>query len=230
MAVLPKPQPGSMRPSAWFDQLAGLLAHELGPSSRKLRTALRMTVITTIGAALVTICHVNNQLGLYTVWLLGGAGVPMRSARSAVKCLIVAALALIASVVMARLLADTPWLMLSFLFGAVTLLTYLGTIFKWGSALLLIEVLCLDLFYGVVFSPRDIGWTASSSFGGLVFAYGLIVLFDNWLWPDPGEHVLMESLGVSVTRPRARLLAASNYYLNSPAAPRPPLPPPTSDL
>jgi hypothetical protein len=58
----------------------------------------------------------------------------------------------------------------------------------------------------------------------------VLVLFDNWLWPDPGEALLMKSLGTSVARARARLLEASGFYLDDKAAPRPPLPPPTSDL
>jgi hypothetical protein len=51
------------QPSVWFDQLASLLTRELAPSSRKLRTALRLTTIATIGAGVVASCHVNNQLG-----------------------------------------------------------------------------------------------------------------------------------------------------------------------
>jgi uncharacterized membrane protein YccC len=63
-----------------------------------------------------------------------------------------------------------------------------------------------------------------------VIAFGTIILFDNWLWPDLGEEILLESLGASVARDRSRLLEASNFYLDRRGAPRPPLPPPTSDL
>ncbi len=101
MAGLAKAEFRLPQPSVWFDQLAALLARELAPSSRKLRTALRMTTIATLGAGLITICHVNNQLGTYIVWLLVGAG-PMMSFRKAGAFLIAEALALAASVVMAR--------------------------------------------------------------------------------------------------------------------------------
>jgi hypothetical protein len=57
-----------------LDQLAALLARELAPSSRKFRTAFRITMIATIGSGLVEICHVNNDLRTYIVWLLVGAG------------------------------------------------------------------------------------------------------------------------------------------------------------
>jgi hypothetical protein len=108
--------------------------------------------------------------------------------------------------------------------------TYVGTIRNLGAGLLLIEVVCLDTFYGVVFAPQEIGWSAARAFGGSVIAFGTIVLFDNWLCSDRSEAMLMESLGASVARDRSRLLEASNFNLDRAREPRPPLPPPTSDL
>src|SRR5216683_1665811 len=229
MAGFAKPELRLAQPPGWFDQLAALLGRELSPSSRKFRTALRLATIATIGAGLVAGCHVNNQLGTYIVWLLVGAG-PMMSARKACAFLIAEALALAASVVMARALAETPWLMLPFIFAVMSFSTYLGTTRKLGAALLLIQVVCFDTFYGVVFAPGEIGWGAAGAFGGSAIAFGTIVLFDNWLWPDRGEEILLESLGASVARARSRLLEAANFYLDRQDAPRPPLPPPTSDL
>ena len=79
MAGFVKPQLRVAQPFGWLDQLEALLARELAPTSRKFRTAFRLTTIATIGAGLVAICHVNNELGTYIVWLLVGAG-PMMSA------------------------------------------------------------------------------------------------------------------------------------------------------
>jgi len=217
------------QPLGWLDQLAALLARELAPSSRKFRTALRLATIGTLGAGLIASCHVNSGLGTYAVWLLVGAG-PMMPPRKASAFLIAEALALAASVLMAGILVEAPWLMLPFLFVVISLSTYVGAIRNLGSGLLLIQVVCLDTFYGVVFAPQEIGWSAAGTFGGSVIAFGTLVLFDNWLWPDRGEEILLESLGASVARDRSRLLEASNFYLDRPNAPRPPLPPPTSDL
>jgi hypothetical protein len=229
MAGFAKPGLRLVQPSSWFDRLGALLARELAPNSRKFRTAFRFTTIATLGAGLIAVCHVNNQLGTYIVWLLVGAG-PMMSARKAVTFLIAEALALIFSVVMARAFAETPWLMLPFLFALISVSTYYGTTLKLGAPLLLIQVVCLAAFYGVVFAPAEIGWAAAGAFGGSVIAFGTIVLFDNWLWPDPAEEILLESLGASVAHSRSRLLEASTFYLDSSDSPRPPLPPPTSDL
>src|SRR5260370_14070297 len=120
--------------------------------------------------------------------------------------------------------------MLPSLFTVLSLSTYLGTTRNRGGACLLIQVVCLNIFYGIVFSPDDIGWVAAGAFGGSLIAFGTVVLFDNWLWPDRGEEILLELLGASVARARSLLLEAANYYLDRQAAPRPPLPPPTSDL
>ena len=229
MADLAKPELRLSQPSGWFDQLAALISQELAPSSRKFRTALRLTTIGTVGAGLVASCHVNNQLGTYIVWLLVGAG-PMMSARKARAFLIAEALALAASVVMAGILVEAPWLMLPFIFAVMSFSTYVGTTRKLGAPLLLIQVVCFDTFYAVVFVPGEIGWGAAGAFGGSAIAFGTIVLFDNWLWPDRSEGILLESLAASVARDRARLLEASNFYLDRLDAPRPPVPPPTSDL
>ena len=171
MAGFADPEIRLAQPPGWFDQLVALLSRELAPSSRKIRTALRMTTIATIGAGLITSCHVNNQLGTYIVWLLVGAG-PMMSLRKAVAFLIAEAFALAASVLMAGILVESPWLLLPFLFGMMSLTTYVGATFKLGAPLLLIQVVCIDTFYSVVFTPDEIGWAAAGIFGGSVIAFG----------------------------------------------------------
>ena len=152
MAGFAKSELRLAQPSVWFDQLAALLARELAPNSRKLRSALRMTTIATIGAGLIASCHVNNELGTYIVWLLVGAG-PMMSISQGGAFLIAEALALFASVVMARDVGGNAVAMLPFIFAMMSFSTYLGATRKLGARLLLIQVVCLDTFYSVVFAP-----------------------------------------------------------------------------
>jgi hypothetical protein len=219
----------AVRTGGWLDRLAALVAHELAPSSRRFWTALRLTTIATVGAALIVICHVNNELGTYLVWLVVGAG-PMVSMRKATAILIAVALVLVSSVLIARLLAETPWLMLPFLFAFMALSTYISVTRGLGTVGLLVQVISLDTFYGVVFAPRQIGWAAAGAFGGCAIAFGVIVLFDNWLWPDRADPILMQTLGASAAHERSRLVEASKFYLDNRAVPRPLEPPPTSDL
>ena len=186
-------------------------------------------MIGTLGAGLVTICHVNNELGTYIAWLLVGAG-PMMSVRKAGMLLALFGLAVAVAVVIARAFAETPWLMLPFLFIFLAWSTYAGSALQLGAGLLLIQVVSLNIFYLVEFMPGAIGWFASEAFGGTAIALGVLVLFDNWLWPERGESLLMESLANSLGRVRTRLIGAADFYLGREGAARPPMPPVTSDL
>jgi uncharacterized membrane protein YccC len=220
---------GIQRPLVWLDRLEALVRRELAPSARKIRTALRIATIVTIAIALDASCHVNSKLDAVIVWLLVGAG-PMMSIRKALAWQIAVMLALIASVIMARAFAETPWLMLPFVFGWISFSTYVGATRKLGAGLILIQIVSLITFYDVVFGPQEIGWNAAASFDASAIAFGVVVLFDNWLWPVPGEPLLIESLGASVARARSQLLAAANFFLAGESVPRPPLPAATSDL
>src|SRR6266849_6357114 len=145
--------------SGWIEWLKALLAQELATSPRRLRTALRLTVVATIGVALIATCHVNSDLGTYIVWLLVGAAGPMRSVRKVIGILVVEVLVLVSSVVVARALAETPWLLLPFIFVFMAVATFVNVTRKLGSVGLLMQVVSLASFYGVVFAPREIGWS-----------------------------------------------------------------------
>ena len=175
------------RPLASLDQLGALVARELAPSARKIRTALRIATIVTIAIGLDASCHVNTQLGAVIVWILAGAG-PMMSLRKALAWQFAVMVALITAVMMARAFVDSPWLMLPFLFAWISFSTYLGVTRKLGAGVLVIQIVCLITFYGVVYAPDEIGWSAAASFDGSAIAFGVIVLFDNWLWPDPASR------------------------------------------
>src|SRR3984885_13552022 len=132
---------GIQRPLAWWDRLGALVVRELAPGARKIRTALRIAAIVTIAIGLDASCHVNTQLGAVIVWLLAGAG-PMMSLRRALSWQIAVMIALITSVVMARAFADTPWLMLPFVFLWISISTYVGTTRKLGVGLVVIQIIC----------------------------------------------------------------------------------------
>ncbi|MFZ0677716.1 FUSC family protein [Candidatus Binatus sp.] len=154
----------------------------------------------------------------------------MMSMRKAVAWQIAVMLALITSVIMARAFAETPWLMLPFVFAWISFSTYVGATRKLGSGLILIQIVCLITFYDVVFGPQEIGWNAAASFDASAIAFGVIVLFDNWLWPNPGEPILIGFLGASAARARSQLLEANNFFLAGQSVLRPHLPAADSDL
>src|SRR5271170_4256144 len=108
MPSLPSSNTTPVRPrTSWSGWLASLLAEELAPNPRRLKTALRMAVTGTTGAALMASCHVRNQLGTYLVWLLIGP-VPMMSPRKAVSALLTLAVLIAVSFQTAGMLAEAP--------------------------------------------------------------------------------------------------------------------------
>jgi uncharacterized membrane protein YccC len=222
--------PAAMRRRTnWIDSFAALLVEELTPSPRRLKLTLRMALIGTVGAALVTSCHVDNQLGTYLVWIIIGP-VAMMSLRKAVTSLAILTPVLVASVPLAGILVETPWLMLAFLFTFSTIITYLSVKLNLGPLGLIIQVVVLDTFYGAVFAPDDFGWSVAGLFGGCVIAFLLISLFDVWIWPDPAEKILPEMIAASVSRNRARFVSVTSYYLGDHAGKRPTEPPFTSGM
>jgi uncharacterized membrane protein YccC len=222
--------PAAMRRRAnWIDSFAALLVEELAPSPRRLKLTLRMALIGTVGAALVTSCHVDNQLGTYLVWIIIGP-VAMMSLRKAVTSLAILAPVLAASVPLAGILVETPWLMLAFLFTFTTIITYLSVKLNLGALGLIIQVVVLDTLYGAVFAPNDFGWSVAGLFGGCVIAFLLVSLFDVWIWPDPAEKILPEMIAASVARNRARFVSVTSYYLGNHVGKRPAEPPFTSGM
>lgn len=209
--------------------LGALLAEELAPNSRRLKTTMRMAVIGTVGAALVAACHVQNQLGTYLIWILIGP-VAMMSARRAFIAVLILAPIVAASVQASGMLVQAPWLTLGALFLSAAITVYLNAQLQLGALALIIQVVIFNVFYSVIYSPEQFGWQASSLYAGCVLAFGLVVLFDNWLWPDPAEKILPEAIAASVARNRARFIEAANYYLDDQVAKRPPEPPFTSGM
>jgi hypothetical protein len=199
------------RSLAWLDWLGALLATELAPSPRRIRTTVRLATMATVGAAIMASCHVDTQLGPYLIWLAIGAS-PMLSLQRASIYLVVDAAFLIASVPIAGMLSETPWLMVPFI-GVFTAYTT-RQIVKWklGWFGLVLQVITLDTFYAVMFTPNEFGWGVSAIFGASVIAFFLIAGFDRFLWPDPADRRLLESIAQCADQNCAQLRKVTRYY------------------
>ena len=171
----------------------------------------------------------QSALGPYIVWLLLGQSA-MMSFGTAAADLAVTAPILAASVPLAGILAESPWLMLPFIGLITAFSTYLIVTRKLGTFGLLLQVIVLDGFYGVVFAPRDFGWNDAAVFGACAISFGLIALFDNWIWPDPAEAILLESIAGSLRHNRSRFLEVTQFYLHPETGRRPDEPPATSRM
>ena len=210
--------------------LIDLLVAEMAPRHRRVRTAVRMAFIASFGAGVMAACHVESILGPYIVWsLVSGAG-PMMNFAEATGFTIAAAVMVGLSFLLAGIFAETPWLMVPFVGVLIAALTYSMPSSKFGSPGLVLKVITLDTFYDIVFRPADFGYGIAATFGGAALAFAIIALFDTWLWPNPAETILLESVAESLERIRRRLLALGDSYLDPGGRIKPPSVPPISAM
>jgi len=204
--------------------LLELLRQELALRPHRLRSALRSATLAALGAGIMAAAHVGSSLGPYVVWLLAGTPTAMLEWRTAVTFTMVEGATLGVAVVLARVLSQSPVLMLAAIAVFAALSTYAIARFRLGVFGIVTQVLVFDSLYSVMFAPEQIGWNSAATFGGLTLGVGLIALFDNWLWPDPAEAILVESLVDNLRRVHTSLAQAARSYLAETAAGgRPPL-------
>lgn len=201
---------------------ASRMLAEFALRPHRVRSALRSATIGAMGAGIMTAAHIASPLGPYVVWMLAGTPTSMMSWRIAVVFTVAEAALIGASVIVARTLSQSPPLMLLFLGAFGFAATYLINRYKLGSFGIIGEVLMLDNLYGVMFAPEQLGWRAGSGFAAVAVAIGLLALFDNLLWPDPADAILLESLAANLGHIRLRILESTRYYLDEQRGPIPP--------
>jgi hypothetical protein len=94
--------------------LQHLVTDELRPRPGRLRTSVRMAFISAVGAALMAALHINSALGPVTLWVALYASSSLMTVSEGLLLVVVYAVTLIASVPIAGLLVETPWLLLPF--------------------------------------------------------------------------------------------------------------------
>ena len=194
--------------------LQHLVTEELRPRPGRMRTSVRMAFIAAVGTALMAALHIGGVLGPATLWVALYASSALMTPSEGLIMVLVFAVTLIASVFLAGVLVDAPWLLLPF-FGLATALIFYalnkrGLVGPWFNVL----VGFLDTFYLCVFDPQNFGWSVAYTFSGIAVAIGVLVAFDMVLWPDPAEQKLLRSLADTLDRHRQRLAAIGAAYLD----------------
>jgi hypothetical protein len=192
---------------------------ELRPRPGRLRTSVRMAFISAVGAALMAALHVNSALGPVTLWVALYASSSLMTVSEGLLLVVVYAVTLIASVPIAGVLVEAPWLLLPFFGLATALMLYTLNKHRLAGAWFNVVVGFLDTFYLCVFDPQNFGWSVAYTFSGITLAIGVLVAFDRVLWPDPAERRLLRSLADTLDRQCQRLAAIGRAYLNPLATP-----------
>jgi hypothetical protein len=140
--------------AAWLQQL---VTEELKPRPGRIRAAVRMAFIAAVGAALTAALHIDGPLGPVTLWVALYASGSMMTPSEGLIMIGVYAITLIASVVLAGILVDAPWMLLPFFALATILMTYVlnkqGLVGAWFN----VVVGFLDTFYLCIFDPQNFG-------------------------------------------------------------------------
>ena len=198
--------------------LQRLVTEELRPRPGRLRTSVRMAFISAVGAALMAALHVAGALGPNTLWIHMYASSSLMTVSQGLLLVVVYAITLIASVPIAGMLIEAPWLLLPFFGLAAALMLYTLNKQRLAGVWFHGVVTFLDTFYLCVFDPQNFGWSVAYTFSGVAVAIGVLVAFDTVLWPDPAERRLLHSLADTLDRQCQRLAAIGRAYLDPLAA------------
>ena len=197
--------------AAWLQQL---VVEELRPRPGRIRTAVRMAFIAAVGAALTAALQIDGALGPVTLWVALYASSSRMTPSEGLIMIVTYAVTLIASVFLAGILVDVPWMLLPFFGLATALMTYALNKQGLGGAWFNVVVGFLDTFYLCVFDPQNFGWSVAYTFSGVALAIGVLVAFDMVLWPDPAERKLLRSLADTLDRQCQRLVAIGRAYVD----------------
>jgi uncharacterized membrane protein YccC len=201
--------------AAWLQQL---VTEELRPKPGRVRTAVRMAFIAAIGIALMAALHIDGALGPVTLWVALYASSSLMTPSEGLMMIVTYAVTLIASVFLAGVLVDVPWLLLPFFGLATALIFYALNKRRLVGAWFNVLVGFLDTFYLCVFDPQNFGWSVAYTFSGIAVAIGVLVAFDMVLWPDPAERKLLRSLADTLDRDSQRLAEVGRAYVDPLAA------------
>ncbi len=222
--------PRSHRFTGSRSPLINYLAEELSVRPGRLMRAIRLAMICAVGNGLMAAAHVDNILGAYLLWAVAAAPRAMMTPIEASRLIVIQGVMLALAVPLAGVLVEAPWMYVPLFAIFVSVHVYFVKRYNLSNAWLLIGVTVLDTFYGIVFDPRNFGWDAAATFGGGVLAFGTIMLFDSYLWPDPAEAQLLESISMNLERSRERLLLVRGGFFDRRLRPELPRAPAISDL
>jgi hypothetical protein len=177
---------------------------ELAPTLLKWRRAVRVALITALGAGVMAVMQIANPLGLTMLVNLSlpEAAFPLTRGIIFLFC---AAVFQTLAVAGAAALADSPALELA-VFILLSLVTsyliygvpILGRLWVW------IQVPVITAFYMVLFVPAALGEDNLQMFAGMAISVAILLLFNNLIWPEPVRSVLIDSLGDAIARSRSR--------------------------
>ena len=170
------------------------------------KAALRIAAMVAVFVAVMAIFHVQSGTAQYALWLLAAPPGPMTRPSQMLVFAFAAAGLMALSVPLAGFMAQPPGVMLLFIRLVSAASIYAVNALKLGARGFVLQLIFLEAFYNMVVIPSQAGFQAANTFAGYLIAFLVILLFDAFLWPNPAEPILLESLSAGLRREGKRLL------------------------
>ncbi len=210
------PHPGPLAAiHARLDNAVLSLTQQLAANPHRVRTSMRMALIAAVGAGLSAALHIDEPIGAYVLWSIISAPAAMMVPMTGLRLIAASAVTLAISIPLAGSLVETPWLLVPFFSLAAAGWSYYFTDAQLTNGWRMLEVVFLTTFFIIIFDPKNFGWSVGYTFGGMCVAFGLVMLFDNVLWPDPAEARLRQLLAEETLAMGERLARVGRAYLDS---------------
>jgi hypothetical protein len=203
--------------AAW---LSSFLIQELAPSRQRLRTTLRIAVLTTLAAGIGAALQLEDGFAPVTVWRIYSTSSPMIGFLEATSLALIAAISESTSLILAGILSEAPWFELGFIGVITALSTYVFQGLGLSSAWILIQIGFLSSFFIIVFDSRTAGTATAVTFAGMTAGYALAYVADNFIWLENSERDLLESLAQRIERNRHHVQRSTAGYLSLEVAAR----------
>lgn len=172
-----------------------------------------MAFITALGAGLMAAMHIDSELGVYLLWSIASAPAAMMLPVSGIAFIAATGVGLAASVPLAGVLVEAPWMLITFFAFAAAASTYALSDAQLTDGWRMVQIFILGTFWIVVFDPNGFGWATAYAFAAALVGFSFIMLFDNVLWPDPAERHLLRLLAAGAETASTRIAAVGRAYL-----------------
>jgi hypothetical protein len=173
-----------------------------------------MALIAALGASLTAVLHIDEPISVYVLWSLISTPAAMMAPARGFGFIAISAVVLALSIPVAGSLIETPWLLVPFFSLSAAGWTYYFSDAELNNGWRLIEIVFLTTFFIIVFDPKNFGWSVGYTFGGTGVAFGLVMLFDNVLWPDPADSRLLQLLAEATRALQQQVAVLGHAYLD----------------
>src|SRR5579885_2032227 len=178
---------------------------ELQPTPARWRRAVRVGLITALGAGLTGAMQISNPLGLTLLFNFALPEAAFSLARGAAFVAAAVVLQTLGLVVVGALVNSPIAHLTVFILLCLTTTYLIYGVSALGRLWVWVQVPVVTAFYLAMFMPNEMGWNAAQAFSGMAIATGWLLLCNALVRPAPVHAILSNSIAAALARTRGRL-------------------------